>query len=99
MKKNSRDNILKIVSDYALQEDVSIKEAKVVADFCGELLKFETDESEARFRLDGDSICYGCTCYKNVDDVNDPNNVSEDDVLCGGICDCAYPCIKGSMNE
>lgn len=52
---------------------------------------------EPRFLLDKDSICYGCKYYISVDDVDVP--VPEDDVSCGGVCDCNEPCFEGNLNE
>ena len=42
LKKNNitRENIVNYISDYALQENVSIEEAGFIADFCEELLKY-----------------------------------------------------------
>lgn len=52
---------------------------------------------EARFRLDEDSICYGCTYYENVEDV-EANDIAEENISEGEICDCKEICIGGNMN-
>lgn len=51
---------------------------------------------EPRFRLDEDSVCYGCDYFVSEWEIGVP--VPEEDLNCGGICDCNEDCIEGSMN-
>lgn len=62
----------------------------------GDIEEVTTDTDEPRFLLDMDSICYGCKYYVSADEVDEA--VSEDNVLCGGVCDCNEPCYGGNMN-
>ncbi|MDF2842497.1 MAG: hypothetical protein K0R00_923 [Herbinix sp.] len=54
-------------------------------------------EKHPRFRLDEDSICYGCRYFISEEEIGVP--VPEEDLQCGGICDCNIPCNGGIMNE
>lgn len=53
--------------------------------------------SEPRFLLDEDSVCYGCGHFVSEEEIGVP--VQEENLTCGGICDCNIPCVNGSMND
>jgi hypothetical protein len=53
--------------------------------------------AEPRFLLDEDSICYGCTYYKHIN--NTAFDHTEDDCdEYGGCCDVPCVCVCGNMN-
>lgn len=52
---------------------------------------------EPRFLLDEDSVCYGCEYFIGEVEIGIP--VPEENLTCGGTCDCNMPCIDGSMND
>lgn len=55
-------------------------------------------KKEPRFKLDEDSICYGCDYYKHRYDVifdHYEDDYDEND----GCCDCPHLCVNGSENS
>jgi len=54
---------------------------------------------EPRYKLEKDSICYGCQSYLHWTESNDPEAFQEDDIdEFGGVCDTSIPCVCGSLN-
>lgn len=52
---------------------------------------------EPRYKLHNDSICYGCQYFKAVDELDyEPD---QEDIQCGGHCDCPVPCFVGNQNK
>ena len=53
---------------------------------------------EQRFLLDKDSICYGCSKYKNILD-SDVEEGEYDMDEHKGVCTCKQPCVHGHLND
>lgn len=53
--------------------------------------------TEPRFLLDEDSICYGCPEYKHVSETNIQIHLGDVDEN-GGVCDSSQMCINGDLN-
>lgn len=53
--------------------------------------------TEPRFLLDEDSICYGCPEYKHVSETDIQIHLGDVDEN-GGVCDSSQMCINGDLN-
>jgi len=55
---------------------------------------------EPRYKLDQESMCFGCLLYRHWTETDDPEAFQADDMdENGGVCDTTIPCVCGELNS